>query len=119
MGEVYGVLWDGNGGAEGAVEPAPGDRGLEAVDVLVEPGPPSWQARRGVGNDPALHGSEADELGCRRGASAADTAAFYAAVSSAWWASRPQYLEFGSAAFGQRRPLDMTAAQRPPVSSSS
>ena len=89
----------------------------------MEPGATARHPSGRVGDDPALHGSEADERLPGGGTAAADAGALdgrrYAVASIAWWASRPQYLELGSAAFGQRRPLDMTAAQRPPASSSS
>jgi hypothetical protein len=130
--------------AEGSREAAPTRGAVDAGRLATDVGAPSGEPLGGIGDGAAGVVDETQEvvLGCR--ATAADAAALwlcrrtaggaYEACSavgapvetwsepvpaSAWWASMPQERDPGSDAFGHRRPVDMTAAQRPWTSSSS
>src|ERR687888_1219782 len=72
--EVYGVLGDGHGPAEGPLEAASGERGVEAFACRMDPGSATLQPPRRIGHDQATYGSEAMES-CLRGAVTAPHAA--------------------------------------------
>ncbi len=78
----------------------------------------SATAASGAGSSSSATASSATSPSCAPGGGSPPTYT-EPVPSSAWWLSRPQKREPGSAALGQRRPLPRIAAQRPPLSSCS